>query len=103
VAAAERLLAIGPSHLLRMEAAQAYARGHELGRAREVLISVAREPGAPEAVRADAYDLLVRVVGDDQGEWRFAAELYAEWIALAPADKRIPKWAPRIANRTRSS
>lgn len=103
VPAAERLLAIGPSHLLRVEAARAYARGGEFGRAREVLIGVARDPGAPEAVRSDAYAFLMEVVGNEQGEWPFAAVLYAEWIDLAPTDERVPRWGPRIANRSRAA
>jgi hypothetical protein len=97
--AAEKLLAIGPSHSQRVEAAKGFARGAEFERAREVLVSVARDPGAPESARADAYEALMHVVGNDLSDWDVAFELYGEWAELAPGDKRAPKWAPRIANR----
>lgn len=99
IAAAEELLAVGPSHLWRVEAGRAFARGREFGRAREVLIGVAREPGAPQMVRADAYELLMEVVGNELGDWKIAAELHAEWVRLRPADPRLPRWAPRVASR----
>jgi len=99
IAAAEELLAVGPSHLWRVEAGRAFARGRHFDRAREVLIGVAREPGAPQMVRADAYELLMGVVGNDLDGWELAAELHGEWVKLKPADSRLPKWAPRIASR----
>ena len=101
IAAAEELLAIGPSHLMRVEIGRAFARGRDFPRARQVLIGVAREPGAPQMVRADAYEFLMEVVGNDLGEWELAAELHGEWVELKPADPRLPKWAPRIASRLR--
>jgi hypothetical protein len=99
--AAEAVLAIGPSHAVRVEAAQGLARAGNFARAREVLVAVARDPGAPDVARADAYALLMRVVGDEQGDWNFAAELHGEWTKLAATDSRLPAWAPRVANRRR--
>jgi hypothetical protein len=99
IQAAERVLAKGTSHSGRVEAAQGFARGGNFLRAREVLVNVAREPGAPTAAQADAYEALMHVVGNELSEWDFAAELYGEWNTVAPTDSRAPKWAPRIANR----
>jgi hypothetical protein len=97
--AAENLLAIGPSHAARIEAAQGFGRAKNFARARQELVSVARDRGAPDSARADAYEKLMHVVGDELGDWHFAFELHTEWIQVAPTDNRAPKWAPRIANR----
>jgi predicted Zn-dependent protease len=101
--AAEALLAVGPSHSLRVEAGQGLARSGKLPRAREVLINVARDPGAQEAVRAEAYKTLMSVVGNDLNDWEAAAQLHAEWVQVAPLDPCLSKWAPRIGNRRRRS
>jgi len=99
VEAAENLLAIGPSHAARIEAAQGFGRAKDFARARQELVSVARDVGAPDAARADAYEKLMYVAGNELDDWDFALELYGEWVEVAPTDDRAPKWFPRIANR----
>lgn len=97
--AAEALLAIGPSHSVRVEAGLGFARSGEFERARRELISVARDVGAPGRARADAYAALMHVVGNDLGNWDLAFVLHGEWVQVAPTDDRSPQWAPRIANK----
>jgi hypothetical protein len=101
VSAARDVLAVGPSHSVRVEAARGLARGREVVAAREVLMAVARDPNAPDAARGDAYDLLIRIVGSEMNEWELAGELHGEWMRLRPGDTRGPAWAPMIANRRR--
>jgi hypothetical protein len=97
--AAEALLAIGPSHAARVEAGLGLARAKDFERARTELVVVARDPNAPGAARADAFNGLMHVAGDDMGDWGPVSELHTEWIRIAPIDTRSSKWAPRIANR----
>lgn len=97
--AAEALLAIGPSHAARVEAGLGLARAKSFDRARTELVAVARDPNAPGAARADAFNGLMHVAGDDMGDWRLVSELHQEWAGIAPTDDRSSKWAPRIANR----
>jgi hypothetical protein len=97
--AAEALLAIGPSHATRVEAALGFAHAGKFGRARTELITVARDPNAPGAARADAFSALMRVAGDEIGDWELVSELHMEWVEIAPTDDRSSKWASRIANR----
>jgi len=97
--AASDLLAAGPNQRYRFEAGQALARADELPRAKEVLMSVARDPSAPEPVRADAYALLVRIVGERMTDWRLAKKLHAEWTTMRPADRRASAIAPTIYSR----
>jgi hypothetical protein len=101
VACARAVLAIGPSHALRVDAARGLLRGGEVVAAHETLVAVARDPNGPDAVRSDAYDLLMGVVGRQLGEWQAAGDLHDEWVKLRPADTRAQRWAPTIANRRR--
>jgi len=70
--AADALMADAPLQALRVEAAEAYAVAKQLMRAREVALGVARDPSAPKGVRADAYALLMKGVGREQGDWSLA-------------------------------
>ena len=101
--AAKAVLAIGPGPALRVEAAQGLARGRDPEGARDVLMAVARDTNAPDVVRADAYDLLIKLLANDLLDWGTAKTVYNEWRHLRPADARAHKWAPVIANRSRSS
>lgn len=101
LAAAREVLSIGPSHPLRVDAAQGLRRGGDLEGARQTAVAVARDPNAPEAVRGDAFDLAIRIVGADLNDWVAAGELHDEWVKLVPADTRAQSWAPMIANRRR--
>lgn len=97
--AARDVLAVGPSHSVRVEAARGLARGREFADARDVLMAVARDPNAPDAVRGDAYALLIRIVATELDDWDLAGVLHDEWMTLRPGDTRGPAWAPMIANR----
>jgi hypothetical protein len=97
--AADDLLAVGPSQALRFEAGAGFAKCRDFDRAREILLSVARDPSAPRLVRADAYHLLMHVAGNGQDDWQLASELHREWSDLTPGDPRASQFAVRIANR----
>lgn len=99
--AAVKVLAFGGSYEIRVEAARALSRARQFDRAREVLVAVARDPNAPEIVRADAYHQLMYVVGMDIGDWEAAGVLFDEWVRVRPTDGRSHAWAPTISNRRR--
>jgi hypothetical protein len=101
--AADAVMAIGPSQALAVEAGAAYYGARDYQQARVVLMGVARDPSAPATLRADAYALLMRVVGNVQEDWKLAQTLHQEWVGLRPTDTRAPQWAPRIANRLASN
>lgn len=97
--AADAVMAAGPSQQLRLEAGRSYAMAKSFVRAQEVLLGVARDPGAPEGVRIAAYRSLLPLVGVERGDWRLAKDLLQEWIELDPADPQASSWAPTVANR----
>jgi len=63
--AAKAVLAIGPDPSLRVEAGRGLARGGDAEGARNVLIAVARDTNAPDVVRGDAYELLIKILTND--------------------------------------
>jgi hypothetical protein len=97
--AADDLMAIGPAQTLKLECGRVYAHTGGLARAREVLAQVAEDESAPSRVRADAFALLVRIVGPQLGEWGLADELHREWVRVRPGDTRASAFAPTIASR----
>lgn len=97
--AANRVLALGASHELRVEAARALSRARRFENARDILMAVARDPNAPDIVRADAYYQLMNVVAKELDDWKVAGDLFDEWIKLRPDDSRSYAWAPTVANR----
>lgn len=101
VRAAQAVLAIGPSHALRVDAGRAFRRARQFDNARQTLLGVARDPNAPDTVRGDAYDEAIRIVGKELNDWVSADRLHAEWVLVSPADVRMQQWAPTIASRKR--
>ena len=101
--AAKALLAIGPAPRLRVEAGRGLARGRDAEGARNVLIAVARDTNAPDVVRGDSYELLMKILANDLEDWTTAGVVYTEWVTLRPADVRAHKWAPSVANRGRTA
>lgn len=99
--AADDVMGAGPSQQLRLDAGRAYAKSRNFDRAREVLLNVARDPGGPPGIRSEAFRFLLEVVGKEQTDWKFAAELHREWVALDPGNSAASMWAPTIANRLR--
>jgi hypothetical protein len=96
--AAQAVLAIGPGPSLRLESARGLARGGDHAGARAVAMAIARDSNAPDATRADAYDLLIKILANDL-DWPTAAIVHREWVALRPADVRAHPWAPMVAAR----
>ena len=101
--AAEDLMAFGPSQTYRVEAGRAFALARDFPRAREVLLGAAQEPSAPSVVRGEAYDLLIRIVGKELGDWDMAARLHKKWTDLRPWDEKAMRWAPMVASRSTKS
>lgn len=97
--AADDLLGSGPAQAMRLEAGRAYAMCENYPRARETLLAVARDPSAPRTSRAEAYRLLLRVVGEQMNEWHLARTLLQEWTEVSPGDANASAWAPRVENR----
>lgn len=97
--AARAVLAIGPGPSLRVESARGLARGGDHIGARAVVMAIARDANAPDATRADAYDLLIKILANDLDDWPTAAMVHREWVALRPADVRAHPWAPMVAAR----
>lgn len=97
--AADAVLAEGASQQARLDAGRAYGKSHNLGRAKEVLITLAREHGAPTQIRSEAYRLLMVVVGEELGDWRLARKLHDEWVEIDPGNPNASAIAVRIANR----
>jgi predicted transcriptional regulator len=97
--AAADIMAIGPSQVLKLECGRAYAQAGEFPRAREVVAQVAEDESAPSSVRADAYWILVRIVGQKFGEWDAADTLHQDWVRVRPGDTRASAFAPTIASR----
>lgn len=73
-----------------------HAFGEELD---QELVGVARDLAAPNSARADAYEKLMHVAGNEIGDWTFTAEDNDEWVKIAPTYDRASKRAPRIADR----
>lgn len=88
-----------PSQPVRVDVGRAFATAGEASTARDVLLDVARDPSAPSMARADAYNLLMPIVGRQLADWDQAAVLHEEWVDVWPNDRRLPGWAPTIANR----
>lgn len=97
--AARAVLAIGPGPALRVDASRGLARGGDAEGARAVLMTVARDANAPDVDRADAYELLMKILANELADWTTAARVYDEWRRLRPADVRAHKWAPTVAKR----
>jgi hypothetical protein len=100
--AADAVMAVGPGQALKVECGRAYARIGEFDRAREVLMQVATDDNASGVVRAEAYFLLVSIVGPRLGQWNLAGSLLREWIKVRPGDSRASTFAPTIAHRVRA-
>lgn len=92
-------LDLGLGHALQIDAGRALSRGGKPREARRVVVSVAHDPNCSELLRADAFNLLMYIVGRDLGDWEAAGDLHDEWTHLAPKDTRAQAWAPTIANR----
>lgn len=99
--AADRLMEVGPSQELQLEAGRAYAKSRHYERAQEVLTRLARDPGAPFPVRTEAYRLLVIVAVKELEDWNLAATFHQEWTELDPGNPDASALAVQIANRRR--
>jgi hypothetical protein len=101
--AADDLMASGPTQVFRLEAGRGYGMARELPRAKEVLMGVARDQSAPRQARVSAYQLLMRVVGAELGDWELALQLHKEWVELAPGSPAASQWGPMVARRGRAT
>jgi tetratricopeptide (TPR) repeat protein len=100
--AAEALLASQPAQDVLVDCGRALGLAGDRDRARRVLESVATDATCPAATRADAYALLIPLL-DDLREWEQAYRFHQQWVELRPGDARHNVWAPRIANRLRTT
>ena len=95
--AAESLLTAGPDQPMIGICGSALFVAGQAARAAQVLIGVARNPGAAAAVRGDAYHSLLLVTANAEGDWARTTQLWDEWAALTPRDGRLSAWYARIA------
>jgi hypothetical protein len=51
--------------------------------------------------KAQAYDLLMQLVGMELNDWPLAAKHHKEWLGLVPGDPKASQWAPILASRAR--
>lgn len=100
--AARAILAAGPGQDLRLQCAYALLHAREVDEALTTAIGVAREPSAPRLVRANAYELAVRILGPAKQEWTRAREMLEEWNQVAPGDTRASAFTPAVMRRAAS-
>jgi hypothetical protein len=100
--AAEALLASQPAQDVLVDCGRAFGLAGDVDKARRVLEGVATDAACPAATRANAYALLIPLLGD-LGEWEQAHRFHQHWVEVRPGDARHNMWAPRIANRLRST
>ena len=100
--AARAILAAGPGQDLRLQCAYALLHAREVDEALATAIGVAREPSAPRLVRANAYELAVRILGPAKKEWSRAREMLEEWTQVAPGDTRASAFTPAVMRRAAS-
>jgi hypothetical protein len=98
--AARAILASGPGQDLRLQCARALLHAREPEEALTAAIGVAREPSAPRLIRADAYDVAVRILGPVKDDWDRARELLDEWTELSPGDPRASAYSPAVMRRS---
>ena len=100
--AARAILATGPGQELRLQCARALLHAREPDDALAAAIGVAREPSAPRPVRADAFEVAVRILGPIKNEWGRARGLLDEWTQVAPGDPRASSFTPTIMRHAAS-
>jgi hypothetical protein len=101
IAAANAVLDAGPDQPMTVMCGTALRQGGETDRAAQILVGVARNPGAPLATRSEAFHTLLLVVANDQGNWSRAEALWKQWRDLDTGDGRISAWYARIAAHKR--
>jgi hypothetical protein len=97
--AARSILAAGPGQDLRLQCAYALLHAREVDEALAAAIGVAREPSAPRLVRANAFEVAVRILGPIKHEWGRAREMLEEWTQVSPGDPRASAFAPAVMRR----
>ena len=97
--AARSILRTGPNQDLRLQCAYALLRAREVDEALAAAIGVARDPSAPRSVRANAFEVAVRILGPIKDEWRRAREILEEWTQVAPGDTRASAFTPAVMRR----
>lgn len=99
---ARAVLRIGADPFGRYEAGLGLARAQELDEAAGVLGSVGRSPNAPEKLRSDAYNKLLRVCSD-RDAWDEAAIAWGEWRDMLNTarrtDGRLSAWQVPVVRR----
>lgn len=100
--AARSILMTGPGQDLRLQCAYALLRARVVDEALAAAIGVAREPSAPRLVRANAFEVAVRILGPIKDEWGGAREMLEEWTQLAPGDTRASAFTPAVMRRAAS-
>jgi hypothetical protein len=103
--AAAAFLRHAPHAQGRLLAARGLLEGGVPERAREVLVGLAHDPGAPLRLRADAFAMLMQAC-EQLDDWELAERSIPPWQELVSKglraiDPRISEWQPRIANRRR--
>lgn len=104
-ASATHLLTVGADVFGQYLAGSALARAEELDQAAITLGGVARNINAPEQLRDDAFNRLMRVHAD-RDAWDDAAAVWRDWErALAQSGRsnvQLGAWHVRVANRAPS-
>lgn len=98
--AANDLLSVGPIQTYRYDAGRAFVLAQDDQRAREIFIGIATDLAAPPALRADAYDQLLKIAFS-VADWEQAKRWHEEWVKVRPGDERHNVYTPVIANRLR--
>lgn len=103
VATAKHLLTIGADPFGSYAAGTALAQAGQLDEAATALSSVARNVNAPERLRDDAFNRLMRVHAD-RDAWNDAAAVWRDWERTLAQSRRsnvqLGAWHVRVANRT---
>jgi len=99
---ARAALNVGADLFGRYEAGLGLARAGLLDEATGVLGAVARSPNAPERLRYQAYNKLLRVCSD-RDAWDEVAQAWDEWRDLLNSvrqtDGRLSAWEVRVSHR----
>jgi hypothetical protein len=99
---ARSILTTGASQDLRLQCAYVLLHAREVDEALAAATGVAREPSAPRLVRANAFEVAVRILGPIKGEWTRAKAMLEEWTQLVPGDTRASAFTPVAMRRAAS-
>lgn len=99
---AREVLALGPDHVVRLQAAVALKDAGDVQRAESELRTLCRDKTASVTARCDAFTQLTSVL-EDRHDFEGALAVLDEWVTVNPHDSREHALRVRMASRLKAS